>query len=81
MMQANGFMSQNIHNWMAIWDYVLVALWSPIARRNGNVIGSCLRCCSEDTGTLSGDFAASSTDNACPDAPPCRSGKISACRL
>lgn len=53
---------------MAIWDYVLVALWGSIAQRNGNAIGSCLRCCSEDTGTLSGDFAASSTDSACPDA-------------
>ena len=26
VMQANAFMSQNLHNWMAIWDYVLVAL-------------------------------------------------------
>lgn len=54
------------------------AMGGSIAQRNGNAIGSCLRCCSEDTGTLSGDFAASSTDSACPDAPSCRSGKISA---
>ena len=26
VMQANAFLSQNLHNWMAIWDYVLVAL-------------------------------------------------------
>ena len=58
-MQANVFLPQNLHKWMALQDDAMVALWGLRRRRNGNAIGSCLRCCSEDIGTLPGESAVS----------------------